>query len=169
MTYFEWLVYLIAPDYHQRENYIELLYTLYSVEFYWVLKRDRHRAEDGLELRNLYEQEIGQDPDIFGPCTCLEMMVALAIRCENELMRDPDLGDQTGRWFWIMIANLGLDKFDDECFNEDEIRYILEKFMNREYGKNGEFCMFPCQKSVSVLKKSEIAYQINYFINENFY
>ena len=103
MTYFDWLVYQISPDYHMRERYSELLFALYSTEFFWALPRDINRAKDGLDLRKQYEREVGSEIDIFGPCTCLEMMIALAIRCENELMYDPDFGDRTDQWFWMMI------------------------------------------------------------------
>ena len=169
MTYFDWLVYQISPDHFMRERYSELLFALYSTEFFWVLQRDRNRAEDGLELRKKFDREIGGDIDILGPCTCLEMMVALAIRCENELMYDPDFGDRTDQWFWMMIENLGLDQFDDDNFDEDEIDYILERFMKREYGIHGKYCMFPSQESIDELEKMELAYQINFYVKEVFY
>ena len=164
MTYFDWLVYQISPDYHMRERYSELLFALYSTEFFWALPRDINRAKDGLDLRRQYEQETGEGADVFGPCTCLEMMIALAIRCENELMYDPDFGDRTDQWFWIMIDNLGLDQFENDEFDKDEVDYILNRFMNREYGIHGEFCMFPGTESVKNLKKMELAYQINYYV-----
>ena len=164
MNYFDWLVYRISPDYPMRETYSELLFALYSTEFFWVIPRDVNRAKDGLELRKKFERETGGGADILGPCRCLEMMIALAIRCENELMYDPDLGDRTDQWFWMMIENLGLTRFDDEYFDEDEVDYILDRFMNREYGKHGEFCMFPGAESVQNLKKMELAYQINFYV-----
>lgn len=164
MNYFDWLVFQISPDYHERERYSKLLFALYSTEFFWVVPRDLNRAKDGLDLRNQYEREVGAGIDIFGPCTCLEMLIALAIRCENELMYDPDFGDRTDQWFWIMIDNLGLDQFENDEFDKDEVDYILNRFMNREYGSNGEFCMFPGTESVKNLKKMELAYQINYYV-----
>lgn len=169
MTYFDWLVYIIAPDHTQRDDYIELLFALYSTEFFWVIPRDRNRAEDGLELRTKYEKETGEYVDIYGPCNCLELFVALAIRCENELMYNYNLGDRTSKWFWIFLDNLGLLEYDSEAFDFDKVDDILYHFMNRDYGPHGEFCAFPCKKSVSVLKKTELSYQINYFIKENYF
>lgn len=169
MTYFDWLVYTIAPDYNQREDYMELLLALYSTEFFWVVKRDKNRAEDGLDLRDIFERKTRLYCDTDGPCNCLELFIALAIRCENELMYDPDFGDRTDRWFWMFLDNLGLLEYDSEGFNFDEVSEILDKFMSREYGFNLEFCAFPSSISVSEMKKMELAYQMNFFIKENFY
>ena len=135
------------------------------------MKRDQNRALDGLDLRGVFTRETGQYPDIFGQCTCLELFVSMAIRCENELMYnyDPDEGDQTDRWFWMMINNLGLDYYDDSHFSERKVDDILENFMNRDYGHDLEFCPFPVTVFVPDFDKMELAYQMNYYIRENFY
>ena len=169
MTYFDWLVYQIAPDFAKRDRYIDLFFALYSAEFFWVIPRDKNRASDGLDLRDRYERETGLYADLYGPCNCLELFVALAIRCENELMYDPDFGDRTEQWFWMILENLGLDREDNLHFDFDETDDILYRFMNREYGIGGKYCAFPCKKSLSVLKKMELAYQMNYFLKEKFY
>ena len=41
------------------------------------------------------------------------MMIALAIRCEEHIMDDPDAGDRTGQWFWSMLVSLGLGSMDE--------------------------------------------------------
>ena len=171
MTYFDWLVIRISPDYHQRDIYMKLLFALFSKEFRWVVKRDQNRAKDGLDLRSEFEQETDLCPDILGPCTCLEMFIAMAIRCENDLMYnyDPDLGDQTDRWFWTMMSNLGLLNYDDMDFDPDAVDDILERFMDRDYGPNLEYCPFPMRYFVPNFEKMELAYQLNYYIRENFY
>lgn len=175
MSYFDWLVMTVAPHYYQREKYSELLFVLYRTEFYWTIARDRNRAIDGLDLRGKYERDTGEYCDAEGGCSVLEMLIALAIRCEKELMYDPELGDRTDLWFWMMIENLGLDEFDSgiyedsPAFFEEEIQYILERFMDRKYGKNGEFCAFPISFFDPNFRKMELAYQLNYFIKEKFY
>ena len=173
MSYFDWLVYLIAPDYRLRDDHMELLFALYSIEFFWVLPRDRNRAEDGLELRDKFKRETEAYGDYFeaenGPCNCLEMFVALAIRCEKELMYNPDEGDQTWRWFWMMMENLGLDIYTDDDFDFDDVDHILWRFMSRKYGPNLEYCAFPCSISMSKMSKTELTYQLNYYVREKFY
>ena len=171
MTYFDWLVFIIAPDYRQRDLYTKLFFALYSIEFFWVIPRDKNRAIDGLDLREQFERETGLYCDECGPCNCLEMFIALAIRCENELMYtyDPESGDQTDRWFWMMIENLGLDFYTDSNFDYDEVDDILYRFMSRNYGKNLEFCPFPVSVFVSDFEKMELVYQMNYYIKEKYY
>lgn len=171
MNYYDWLVFHVAPDYHLREQYSKLLFALYSTDFYWIIPRDKNRALDGLDLRDHFEEETGMSCDKSGPCSCFEMIFALAIRCENELMYmyDPDAGDQTERWFWMIIENLALDYYDDPYFDEDEVREILDRFMNRDYGSNLEFCAFPVSNDIPNYEKIELAYQLNYFIKEKFY
>ena len=175
MTYFDWLVYTIAPDYFQRDEYSELLFFLYYTEFYWVVRRDKNRAEDGLELREKFENETGQYCDLCGPCSLLEVLIALAIRCENDLMYmyDPDSGDQTSRWFWMFLDNLGLLEYDNGRFDPDEISDILFHFMDREYGPEGEYCAFSDDLDKDIFdqnfEKIELWYQMNYYIKEKFY
>ena len=175
MTYFDWLVYTIAPDHFQRDDYSELLFFLYYTEFYWVVKRDKNRAEDGLNLRTRFEEETGLYCDLYGPCNLLEMLVALAIRCENDLMYmyDPELGDQTSRWFWMFLENLGLLEYDDANFEPDEISDILFHFMDRDYGDRGEFCAFSDDSDSENFdfgfEKTELWYQMNYYMKEKFY
>ena len=172
MTYFDWLVFIIAPDYHQRDRYTKLLLALYSTEFYWVINRDKNRAVDGLDLRDQFERETGLYCDLYGPCTVLEMFVALAIRCENELMYmyDPKAGNQTDRWFWMMLDNLGLTEFDDfSSFDEEEIDDILARFMDRNYGPKFKFCPFPVKNVPLGFEKMELVYQMNYYVKEKFY
>lgn len=172
MSYFDWLVYIVAPDYRQRDHYTKLLLALYSTEFYWVINRDKNRAADGLDMRDQYERETGLYCDAYGPCTVLEMLIALAIRCENELMYmyDPGAGNQTERWFWMMIDNLGMSRFDDyHHFDELEIDDILARFMDRNYGPDLEYCPFPVQNWVPGFEKMELAYQMNYYVKEKFY
>ena len=171
MNYFDWLLMIIAPDYRQRSFHIKLLLALFSKEFQWVIKRDQNRALDGLELRGVFKRETGDYPDIFGECTCLELFVSMAIRCENELMYDydDDAEDHTDRWFWMMVNNLGLDYYDDDHFNPDAVDKILDNFMDRNYGRNFEYCPFPVTVFVADFDKMELAYQMNYYIRENFY
>ena len=171
MSYYDWLIRIVLSGHYRRDGYGKLLFALYSTEFYWTVKRDGNREKDGLDLREQYEYETGLYCDEYGPCSVLEAMIAMAIRCENELMYmyDPDVGDQTSRWFWMMIDNLGLDEFDDSNMDLDEVNYILDRFMNREYGKELEFCPFPVTDYIPGFKKMELAYQMNHYIKENFY
>ena len=42
----------------------------------------------------------------------------------------------------MFIENLGLTKFDDKHYDEVEVDGIVNRFMTRKYGKNGEGNIF---------------------------
>ena len=104
---------------------------MFDRSFRWFIKNDVNRASDGVYLRQLYFDEMGVDSGKDGPCSILEMFVALAIRCENELMYDPDEGDRTSEWFWIMMDNMGLSSLSDNNFSYEETDEILDDFKKK--------------------------------------
>lgn len=60
----------------------------------------------------------------------LEMMIALAIRCEETIMDDPRYGNRTKQWFWNMMKSLGLSYMNDDCFDRDKFHEIRINFQN---------------------------------------
>ena len=50
-------------------------------------------------------------------------------------------------WFWILLNNLGIDKFDDYNYGilggNDIIRYRLAVWLTRDYKPNGHGGIFP--------------------------
>ncbi len=170
-SYFYWLVSIIEDGEHKTSDYIRLLLFLFRTEFYAVMSRDENRIEDGLDLReryiymerlNIYSDELDAPPY----CSVLEMLVALAIRCENEIMYDPDYEDRTSKWFWIMLDNIGLSDFKDGNFDENEANYIISKWLERDYKRSGVGSIFYTNNPKINMQKTEIWYQMNYFIDE---
>lgn len=170
--YYDWLL-----DFIRNElNYTKLLDILFSREFTWLIYLDENRAEDGLELRNRFSALFEYPEDFYkgylsDNCTVLEMLIALANRCETDIMYDPDKGDQTGYWFWLMINNLNLDIYTDEQFDKNskkEINKILDIFLNREYKIDGTGNIFVIKNRKISVPTTEIWYQLNYYIDENF-
>ena len=163
--YYEWLTELVGGD----TGYEQLLHVLFEKEFYSVVDFDEDRAADGLSLRSIYSKFIGRQADLgLGACTVLEMFVALSIACEDNIMHDRDYGDRTPEWFWMMMHNLGLDNFDDKRFNETEVYYRLDIFLERKYEKNGTGGAFPLKKCDKNQKLVPIWIQLNEFISENY-
>jgi hypothetical protein len=99
------------------------------------------------------------------PCSVLEMMVALAIRCEEHIMEDLELGDRTEKWFWIMIDSSGLNALTDMTFNSYEADIILQRILNREYGPCGEGGLFLIPNCGFDLRNVEIWYQLCWYLN----
>lgn len=104
--YFAWLSDKVCKDRFSKDvSYSELLRALHKTEFRWKMRNDANRASDGLMLRRRFATFMGFEEDYFlpyitGPCTVLEMMIALAIRCEVSIMDNPKVGDRTAQWFW---------------------------------------------------------------------
>lgn len=173
-AYFKWMCQLVCsdPTYLRSHTYNKLLRYLHSRQFNYTIPMDGNRAEDGINLRYRFGHEHSYESaaiatylDIF-PCSVLEMMVALALRCEEAIMYDPDVGDQTPRWFWGMIENLRLEKEDDRCFDQGYADYTIDKFLNRDYkcdGKGGLFTVKDCKHD---MRSAEIWYQMCWYLDE---
>ena len=167
--YFEWLCRLVCYDVefdlvsHQR-----FLRYLHNIEFVYTIDMDANRAEDGIYLRYRFGYESNYDDRMVSSllddrqCSVLEMLVALAVRCEENIMSDPDIGNRTGLWFWDMIDNLGLDHLD----TEEHVRQVITKFLNREYEANGEGGLFTLKHCNRDLREIEIWYQLCWYLND---
>lgn len=164
--YFEWLYEKVCDEeYSRRLSYRKLLEYLFSTDFTYILPMDENRAEDGLSLRYRFAMEVGyKDETIEGnidfPCSVLEMIIALSIRCEEHIMSDPDIGDRTGQWFWNMIVNLGLGNMSDDNFNKQYVKKIIKNFLDRHYEKNGRGGLFMTEDSSKDMRDIEIWYQM---------
>lgn len=146
--YFEWMYDTVCRGRFAKENsYRELLTYLHSVEYTWILSDDVNRAEDGeegLRWRFAYENHIQIRHELDGPCSVLEMILALAYKCE-EIMDDAAVGDRTVQWFWKMINNLGLSGMTDRRFDLLYVEDTVQRFLNREYEPDGHGSLFVIQ------------------------
>jgi hypothetical protein len=155
-----------------KRSYRQLLSYLHSVDFDYTIPMDGNRAEDGVDLRYRFGYEYDYDGPIIAnylddrPCSVLEMLVALAIRCEEHIMDDPDIGNRTGKWFWDMIMNLGLHAMDDTRFDKIYVEGIVYRFLDREYGRNGEGGLFTIPNCRRDLRTVEIWYQMCWYLDD---
>lgn len=172
-AYFEWMYQIVCDERDSGMSYRKLLYLLYDTDFNYTIPMDGNRAEDGIDLRYRFGYENAyEDATIAAylddrPCSILEMMVALAIRCEEHIMCDPDIGNRTGQWFWNMIDNLGLSDMDDIGFDKNYVKSAIQKFLNREYKRNGEGGLFTVKHCWKDLRLVEIWYQMCWYLDEN--
>ena len=181
--YYDWLLDIIKPSEQKPLVYDDVLYALFSTEFYSVVKNDSNRAGDGLRLRDEYVYE-NHLPNSYlddldrnlGPCSVLEMMIALAKRVEDEFMYDPKKGNRTKKWFWIMVNNLNLAHLahpwptlgpllEGKSGPKKEFLDIVENFLERRYEKNGEGSIFRINKGNFDMRKAEIWYQMCWYQN----
>jgi len=164
VNYLDWLSEIAIPDVEQRDMYQKLLLALYSEDFYWSVKNDGNRAGDGENLRREFENETGYECEKEGPCSVLEVLVALAMDCEKNIMYDPDEGDRTGIWFWEMIENLGLSELDDWCFDIEYFDLVMRRFLDRRYTHDGVGGPFVIRGFRGDLRRIELWYQLNYYM-----
>lgn len=169
MEYFDWMYELVCGGrLVDGIGYNKLLRYLHSVEFIHLIKLDRNRADDGVDLRLTFAYDKGYDTDIkryiSGPCSVLEMMIALSIRCED-IMDNPEIGDRTGQWFWRMIVNLGLGDMTDDHFDQYVAEEVIECFLNRQYEADGRGGLFFIPNCSEDLRDMEIWKQMCYFLN----
>ena len=172
--YFEWLYNSVCVNkYSSSISYRKLLSRLHSIPFRYSIPKDGNRADDGVGLRYRFanETQIHEDlvetvvDELEGPCSVLEMMIALAIRCEVDIMDDPHYGDRTKQWFWGMIVNLGLGSMSDAKYNRDEVDAIINRFLDRKYERDGRGGLFRVENCDRDLRKVEIWYQLCWYLD----
>lgn len=169
-AYVNWLLDLVCKDrYPKQISYKTLLLYLDNVQFVSLLRNDSNRAADGIDLRYRFALDFGVDPEIAmdmlgGPCSVLEMMIALAIRGES-FMDDPSVGDRTRQWFWGMIKSLGLDTMTDDKFDERYVRDTVDRFLNREYEPDGRGGLFTIRNCEYDLRTVEIWWQLCWYLD----
>lgn len=171
--YFNWMCQLVSiRRYTHGRSYRKLLKFLHTVDFYYSVPLDSNREADGIDLRYRFGYENSYGESMIAvyldnrPCSVLEMMTALAIRCEQSIMDDPDIGDRAGQWLWNMLVNLGLEGMDDEHYDEDYTDKVVRRFLNREYKRNGEGGLFTVNHSGRDLRDVEIWYQMCWYLDE---
>lgn len=167
--YFEWVYDLVNE---KNKPYRKLFARLHDREFTYLIDMDGNRYEDGINLRYRFGYERGYPNAMIatylddGPCSVLEMMVQLAIRCEEDIMDDPNMGVRTSRWFWEMIDNLGLTHATDDRFDFDHVDDIITTFLEREYERDGRGGLFVIPNCKRDLRDVEIWYQMCWYLND---
>lgn len=168
--YFEWLYnYVCKGRVNNKVSYRKLFMFLHSKEFIYYIRNDVNRARDGADLR--YRFAMLKDDEhllkfLEGPCSVLEMMVALAIRCEETIMDDTNYGDRTGQWFWNMLSNLGISFMTDDRFDYDFAEEKIFNFLERRYDPDGKGGLFYIKGCEDDLRDIEIWTQLCWYLDK---
>lgn len=173
--YFVWLCSIVDVYKDEPNGYWNLMNILFEKEFTWLVPNDDNRIKDGLSMRCKFA-ECYYDIYEFGlsymePCSVLEVLVALAIRMDDMTIK-PGEEKEIDNKFFEMIDNLGLTMFNNSnLFEEDLIVIddILETFINRQYGTDGNGGLFPLVRTEQDQRTVEIWYQMNAYLMENFF
>lgn len=169
IDYFEWMYDLMCEGRLARGiSFRKLFAFLHDTEFVYFVPHDENRYEDGIALRYrfcLINDCENLEHYLDGPCSVLEMIVALAIRCEERIMSDPDKGDRTAQWFWSMINSLGLGGMYDSNFSEKLVSDTIYRFLNRDYEPNGKGSLFTIRDWNRDARDAEIWHQLMAYLN----
>ena len=169
IDYFDWMYNLVCRNrYSENISFNKLFSYLNDTKFTYSIRMDLNRAKDGTELRRRYANEfkIANIYDrICGPCSVLEMMIALAIRCEETIMDDENFGDRTDQWFWEMMKNLGLGHMDDDEFDEEYVSDVIARFLNLDYEPDGRGGLFFVRNCDIDLRDVEIWIQMLWYLD----
>lgn len=162
MTYSDY--YLWLDSLVQDGNHEQLIRYLHQCPYRWQFILDENRAAGGLNLRNkfAYDNSIMVTDINEGPCSVLEMLIAVAENMTDYLTMD--IYD----WFWDLLRNLGLDKFDDYHFDERGVNYILNTWLDRNYDSKGNGSLFPLKNYPGDCRNLDIWGQMNAWIEENY-
>ena len=95
------------------------------------------------------------------------MMISLSMKIDDVIF-DPTYGDRTSEWFWIMIKNLGLDCMSKYDFDKDYCEDIIDRLLKRRYLRDGRGGLFITKNPKIDMRKAEIWYQANVWLEENF-
>lgn len=170
--YFDWLVQLVCEDENiDSQSYYKLFSLLHDTQFYSLVPMDENRENDGIELRYRFGYERGIQARIIAseldycPCSVLEMLVALVVRCEEHITVNPEIGCRFGRWFWMIMDNLGLGGMTDDVYDWRKANQIVTRFLNREYGPHGEGGLVYLPDSTEDLRQKDIWYQMMHYLS----
>lgn len=172
-NYFEWLINYVSEDGRKGNMSYRLLFEhLHHERFYYLLQMDRNRAQDGIDLRYRYASQYHDTDyiyntlcDTIGDCTVLEMILSLAIICEESIMDDPEYGNRTSQWFWSMLRSLGVGNMDDSHYDFDKVDFIVRRFLDRKYMPDGRGGLFTIRNCEEDMRDVEIWYQMNWYLD----
>lgn len=176
--YYDWLMSLIhpAPNITYRlHQYSLLLYELWKREFCWfdVHEGEESRAMDGKTLRDQFIMDFDATPDSVpqGPCTVLEMLIAFALRIDQQI-HNWQVGNRPWVVMEMFIDNLGLSDLCDSQLNPmRDAGYInarLETWMAHKLGRKGEGGLFRFKRPILTINDMDNWAQMNRWIIENF-
>lgn len=145
--YYIWLTDWI-PEW--RTTHSRLIQKLYETAFRVTLMMDENRVGDGLALRTrfVYENNMSSiERDVLKarrPCSILEVMIALALRFEEEYMTVYEDENPVSKWFGPMLEHLGLVADGDGVYEKDiqMVNLKLKIFLDRAYAPDGRGGLF---------------------------
>ena len=164
--YLTWLMKQVCDEGYER--FLDHRYLFEALDHETFRPRhpmDRSRMEDGLELRYRYIHETGNEAPIRDKCSLLEMMVALAMRCEEQIMIDLDVGRRVGRWFFYMVQSLAMPLEKGYFTSPYTVMMASRRLRDGSYDPDGRGGLFYVPGFKGDMRTMEIWYQMQAYLN----
>lgn len=168
--YFAWLVSLVGEEWYGH-RYLNLLWSLYRKEYFWVLRNDENRAADGRALRIRFFESFPEymfTDELSGEmcANVLEVWIALAERC-SDTVSYPGEEDVFTSVFWFIIDNMGLSGMDDSCFTEQKEAELTDILFDWMSGLPGSLSPFWYNHHSRYFDSQELWYQMHEFVGNS--
>lgn len=159
--YFEWLKTQTYDNIGSSQKFEDLFQQMHEKEFVWIIPNDDNRIEDALDLRREF-LGVREAHHMFKGVSVLEVLVSLSRRMAFAA------GDESNRWAWQLIKNLGLSRYSDPLSDRqlDILDAKLEDLIWRNYDTDGRGGFFPLRHPEEDQTKVELWYQMSAYINE---
>jgi len=122
---------------------------LFDAPFYYSIYLDKNRVSDAMDLRSEY------NGDIEGPPNCLEVMVALAVRAEEQVL-GLDYSDR-GLIFKVMLNSLFV--------TDEPLEAQIQRMLDREYDFDGFGGLFYIPNVDTDMRDVHIYHQMMMYVN----
>ena len=163
----------------RKNRYFEFLYTkgfsddkyrslalyLHSIPFEWRIDMDKNRMYDGLAMRIEFDYE-RSDPSLYSSlegneCTMLEFFVGFAFRLVRDMFGDEDISVEE----LVEVMLTSLDIFYEE-FDEDEVKDILDDWIDGDYDDYGKGNIFSFEEKKDHLNEVHMWMQASWWFGE---
>lgn len=148
--YFDWLMDIAKPI-RGDQSWLILMKVLFNTDFDVLIPNDVNRCIDGCGLREefrLCSSYLDYDDIIDRPCSVLELLLYLSRVMDFELSGAYAGSDRTDQYFWELLENLRLTRYDDDAYGTmrgagNDVKHILHQFVARDYDPDGYGGIFP--------------------------
>ena len=175
--YLDWLTKQIRDENGWKvKTHQKLIRQLHRTPFFVCDPNDQPRENDGYDLRWRYKWDTDLHDGVeytfvhdipAESCSILEMMIALAMRADENFTRSSE--STVPFIFWSMVKNMGLLDKTDNVYDEDSVTYCLDIFNNRMYAPNGYGSLFVFRADCPEdMRNVDIWNQLCRWINENY-
>ena len=105
-----------------------------------------------------------ENGECINSCSILEMMIALARRCEKEIMNNSDEENNAYIWITIMLRSLGLYDQTNNNYYPSYVDHVIDIFLSRRYSRTGRGGLFRVDSTSKDMRHLEIWYQMQEYI-----